>query len=146
MALSPWPTDQSTAKWESSIRLLAMAIRLQSQIPAAVPDDPDTTENEAEEAQAAFRLNPVVIQLHRLGSMVSARIEKQASGAPTIIKDEALIRGVGYFQQAGSGAIRSKEVDVLKTEFSANNQRWFSLSGASSILSPWYAPRGGLIG
>ena len=146
MALNPWPTDQSTAKWESSIRLLAMSVRPQSQIPAAVPDDPDTTENEAEEAKAAFRLNPVVIRLHQLGSMVSARIEKQVPGAPALIKDEALLRGVGYFQQAGSGAIRSKEIDVLKTEFSANNQRWFSLSGASSILSPWYAPRGGLIG
>ena len=144
MALNPWPTDQSTAKWDNSIRLLAMALGLT--LPATVPDDPDTTENEAEEAQAAFRLNPMVIQLHRLGSMVSVRIEKQVSGAPSIIKDEALIRGVGYLRQAGTGAIRSKEVAELKTEFSANNQRWFSLSGASSILSPWYAPRGGLIG
>ena len=143
MALNPWPTDTSTAKWDVSIRTLARA--LSREVPAAALDDPDTTENEAEEAKAAFRSNPIVLRLHRLGSMVSARIEKEVPGAPGIVKDEALIRGVGYLQDAGTGAIRAKEVDVIKTEYSSN-VRWWSLCGAGSILKPWMAPRGGVIG
>ena len=57
-----------------------------------------------------------------------------------------IVRGVGYLLQAGTGAIRSKSVDVLEVEYTPSNIRWFYNCGASSILAPWYAPRGGIIG
>ena len=42
-------------------------------------------------------------------------------------------------------SIRSKSVDVLEVEYTSNIRWWYSC-GASSVLSPWYAPRGGIIG
>ncbi len=85
-------------------------------------------------------------RLTQIASMVSARVEKEAPEAPESAKDEAVVRGVGYLLEAGSGAIRMKEVDVLKTEHAPSHSRWWYNSGAASILSPWYAPRGGIIG
>ena len=143
MALSPWPTDTSTDAWEAAIRQLASS--LGRAVPLAVLDDSSTPEDEAEEAKAAFRTNPLILRIHRIAGMVSARIEKEVPGAPDVVKDEALVRGCGYLFEAGSGALKSNQVDVLRKSFNSN-ARWFSLSGASSILSPWRAPRGGVIG
>ena len=78
--------------------------------------------------------------------MVSARVEKEAPGAPQSARDEAVVRGVGYLLQAGTGAIRSKRVEGLETEYTPSNVRWWYNCGASSVLAPWYAPRGGIIG
>ena len=85
-------------------------------------------------------------RLIQITSMVSARVEKDVPAAPQSAKDEAVTRGVGYLLDAGSGAIRAKEIDVLKTEYAPSNARWWFNCGAASILSPWYAPRGGIIG
>ena len=144
MALSPWPTDTSTAKWATAVRQLISSLG-RAGFPPRVLDDLSTPEDEAEEAKAAFRSNPMVLQLHRLAAMVSARIEKEVPGAPGIVKDEALIRGVGYLLETGSGALKDKQVDVLRKSFNSN-VRWWSLCGAGSILKPWMAPRGGVIG
>ena len=129
MALSPWP-ERSTmpVAWPAAVRQLAASLN------QSVPETGSLTDDSTS------------IRLDQLASMVSARAEKEAPGAPQSARDEAIVRAVGYLLQAGSGAIRSKSVDVLEVEYTPSNVRWWYNCGASSILSPWYAPRGGIIG
>ena len=102
--------------------------------------------NQSVPATGSLADDSISIRLDQLASMVSARVEKEAPGAPQSARDEAVVRGVGYLLQAGSGAIRSKSVDVLEVEYVPSNIRWWYNCGASSVLAPWYAPRGGIIG
>ena len=129
MALSPWP-ERSTmpVAWPAAVRQLAASLN------QSVPETGSLTDDSTS------------IRLDQLASMVSARAEKEAPGAPQSARDEAIVRAVGYLLQAGSGAIRSKSVEALETEYASSNLRWWYNCGASSILSPWYAPRGGIIG
>ena len=129
MALSPWP-ERSTmpVAWPAAVRQLAASL------------------NQSVPATGSLADDLISIRLDQLASMVSARVEKEAPGAPQSARDEAVVRGVGYLLQAGSGAIRSKSVDVLEVEYTPSNVRWWYNCGASSVLAPWYAPRGGIIG
>ena len=129
MALSPWP-ERSTmpVAWPAAVRQLAASLNQSVPATGSLVDD------------------SISIRLDQLASMVSARVEKEAPGAPQSARDEAVVRGVGYLLQAGSGAIRSKSVDVLEVEYTPSNVRWWYNCGASSVLAPWYAPRGGIIG
>ena len=102
--------------------------------------------NQSVPATGSLADDPTSIRLDQLASMVSARAEKEAPGAPQEARDEAIVRAVGYLLQAGTGAIRSKRVEGLETEYTPSNVRWWYNCGASSVLSPWYAPRGGIIG
>ena len=129
MALSPWPArSTSPTAWPAAIRQLAAS--LNQSVPATGALDTDSTS----------------IRLDQLAGMVSARVEKEAPGAPQSARDEAVVRGCGYLLQAGSGAIQRKQVEGLETEYTPSNVRWWYNCGASSILAPWYAPRGGIIG
>ncbi len=128
MALSPWPNRASMpVAWPAAIRQLAAS--LNQSVPETGSLDADSTS----------------IRLDQLAGWISARVEKEAPGAPQSARNEAVVRGVGYLLQAGSGAIRSKKVDVLEVEYTSNLRWWFNC-GASSVLAPWYAPRGGIIG
>ena len=129
MALSPWPERSTTpVAWPAAIRQLAASLNQSVPATGSLADDPTS------------------IRLDQLASMVSARAEKEAPGAPQEARDEAVVRAVGYLLQAGSGAIRSKKVEGLETEYTPSNVRWWYNCGASSVLAPWYAPRGGIIG
>ena len=129
MALSPWP-DRSTmpVAWPAAIRQLAASLKQSVPETGSLTDDPPS------------------IRLDQLASMVSARAEKEAPGAPQEARDEAIVRAVGYLLQAGTGAIRVKRVEGLETEYTPSNVRWWYNCGAFSVLAPWYAPRGGIIG
>ena len=128
MALSPWPSRSTMpVAWPAAIRQLAASLNQSVPASGSLADDAPS------------------IRLDQLASMVSARAEKEAPGAPQSARDEAVVRGVGYLLQAGSGAIRSKSVDVLEVEYTSNLRWWYNC-GASSVLAPWYAPRGGIIG
>ena len=128
MALSPWP-ERSTmpVAWPAAIRQLAASLKQSVPETGSLTDDPPS------------------IRLDQLAGWISARVEKEAPGAPQSARDEAIVRAVGYLLQAGSGAIRSKSVDVLEVEYTSNLRWWYNC-GASSVLAPWYAPRGGIIG
>ncbi len=129
MALSPWPDRSSSpVAWPAAIRQLAASLKQSVPATGSLADDPTS------------------IRLDQLASMVSARTEKEAPGAPQEARDEAIVRACGYLLQAGSGAIRSKRVEGLETEYTPSNVRWWYNCGASSVLAPWYAPRGGIIG
>ena len=129
MALSPWP-ERSTmpVAWPAAVRQLAASLNQSVPATGSLADDATS------------------IRLDQLASMVSARAEKEAPGAPQEARDEAIVRAVGYLLQAGTGAIRSKRVEGLETEYTPSNIRWWYNCGASSVLAPWYAPRGGIIG
>ena len=129
MALSPWP-ERSTmpVAWPAAVRQLAASLNQSVPAIGSLADDPPS------------------IRLDQLASMVSARAEKEAPEAPQEARDEAIVRAVGYLLQAGTGAIRSKRVEALETEYTPSNVRWWYHCGASSVLAPWYAPRGGIIG
>ncbi len=128
MALSPWP-ERSTmpVAWPAAIRQLAASLKQSVPETGSLTDDPPS------------------IRLDQLAGWISARVEKEAPGASQSARDEAIVRAVGYLLQAGSGAIRSKSVDVLEVEYTSNLRWWYNC-GASSVLAPWYAPRGGIIG
>ena len=113
--------------WPAAIRQLAASLNQSVPETGSLTDDPPS------------------IRLDEIAGMVSARAEIEAPGAPQSARDEAVVRGVGYLLQAGSGAIRSKSVDVLEVEYTSNLRWWYNC-GASSVLAPWYAPRGGIIG
>ena len=129
MALSPWP-ERSTmpVAWPAAVRQLAASLNQSVPATGSLVDD------------------SISIRLDEIAGMVSARAEKEAPGAPQSARDEAVVRGVGYLLQAGTGAIRSKRVEGLETEYTPSNVRWWYNCGASSVLAPWYAPRGGIIG
>ena len=129
MALTPWPDRSSSpVAWPAAIRQLAASLKQSVPATGSLADD------------------SMSIRLDQLASMVSARAEKEAPGAPQEARDEAIVRAVGYLLQAGTGAIRSKRVEGLETEYTPSNVRWWYNCGASSVLAPWYAPRGGIIG
>ena len=123
--------------WPAAIRQLAASLK--QSVPA-------TAGKRSRRLNGSLADDSMSIRLDQLASMVSARTEKEAPGAPQSARDEAVVRGVGYLLQAGSGAIRASRVDVLETEYTPSNVRWWYNCGASSVLAPWYAPRGGIIG
>ena len=86
MALSPWP-ERSTmpVAWPAAVRQLAASLNQSVPATGSLVDD------------------ATLIRLDQLASMVSARAEKEAPGAPQEARDEAIVRAVGYLLQAGTG-------------------------------------------
>ncbi len=86
MALSPWPDRSSSpVAWPAAIRQLAASLKQSVPETGSLTDDPPS------------------IRLDQLASMVSARVEKEAPGAPQEARDEAIVRAVGYLLQSGIG-------------------------------------------
>lgn len=90
-----------------------------------------------------------------LGSLASARVEKDAPGAPQAVKDEAVIRYVGYLAAAGGrgvggagfgGGMVKETVGPISAEPVTNHAAAFRLSGAYGLLAPWKVRRAGVIG
>ena len=98
MALSPWPERSNMpVAWPAAIRQLAASLKQSVPATGSLADDATS------------------IRLDQLASWISARVEKEAPSAPQEARDEAIVRAVGYLLQAGSGAIRSKRVEVLES-------------------------------
>ena len=70
-----------------------------------------------------------------LGEMASARVEKEAPGAPQAVKDEAVIRYSGYLAQADFGSIASESAGPLSATYPTNHAAAFRYSGAMGLLS-----------
>ncbi len=81
-------------------------------------------------------------RLELIAGAVSDRIEKEAPDAPDALKDEALVRGVGYFLDVGSGAETRRDSGDVSTVL-ASPAGWWSRSGAASILRAFVTLRGG---
>ena len=79
----------------------------------------------------------------RLGPVVSELVERYASGAPTSIKSEAVIRAVGWLFHSKPG-LRKIGAGPIDVEFSSG-QSALRHSGSMSLLSPWKIRRAGKI-
>lgn len=85
--------------------------------------------------------------LQRTARAVSARIQRYAPDAPQDVKDEALIRAVGWLMQSGkTGEVVSESLDVKAQSYDVRvAQGWFRHSSAMSLLSPWRVRNAGLV-
>ena len=79
----------------------------------------------------------------RLGPVVSELVERYASGAPTSIKSEAVIRAAGWLLRSTPG-LRKIGVGTIDIEY-AGGQSGLRHSGAMSLLGPWKVRRAGKI-
>lgn len=81
----------------------------------------------------------------------TAVVERYAPNAPESVKDEAVIRILGYQADAPRSTERTlssagKRKEIVRTEFQTikmSNVFWHS--GASSLLSPWREHRAGIL-
>lgn len=117
MALSPWPT--SPVAITNATAALKVAL-----------DDPDLED----------------ARVQALGMMASARVEKEAPGAPQAIRDEAVIRYAGYMDQADPGTVESESFGPGSVTYQRNHAGAFRLCGAYGLLAPWKVRRAGVIG
>lgn len=122
MALVPFPADSATVALATATTALRAALKLQS------ADPPDTV-------------------LRRTARTVSARIERYAQDAPQDVKDEALIRAVGWLLQSGkTGEVVAEGVGDKSQSYDPRvAQGWFRHSSAMSLLSPWRVRNAGLV-
>ena len=119
MALSPWPNAGTQARTVSIAKLKRRVSGLSSADDATVAE---------------------------LGETASAVIEEYAPLAPQAVKDEAIIRYVGYINQAPPGSIQKIGLPDIDIEFrQAPPASSFQLSGAKALLTRWKIRRAGTI-
>ena len=116
-ALSPWP-EADTAQ-EAAIA------RLQAAVAGRTMDSDEETS--------------------ALGALASARVEREARGAPQAIRDEAVIRYAGYMAGADYGALRGETIGPRSIEYVANHANAWRNCGAAGLLAPWRIRRAGVI-
>ncbi len=119
MALSPWPTNP--AALTAATAKLRAAIRLDG-----VPDSDARTQ--------------------RVGAVAAALVEREAAGAPQVVKDEAVIRFAGYLKDRFSDGVKSHTLGPQSMEYVVNHAPMFRDCGAKGLLSPWKVRRAGLVG
>ncbi|MDE2772361.1 MAG: hypothetical protein OXI46_01445 [Gemmatimonadota bacterium] len=117
MALSPWPTTPAAA--DTAVARLKELLGL--------------TESVGGDAR-----------LKQIAAAVSARIELYAPGAPDALRDEAVVRGVAYLLDVGSGAETRRRIGDESLTLSSP-AAWFHRSGAYSVLSQYRDIRAGVV-
>ena len=122
MALSPWPT--TPAALTAATATLRVALNVS-----------DNSENPDDNAT-----------LQRLGVIASALVERYASNAPEVVKDEAVIRCAGWLWGAPSDGLRRETTGPFTASWSPTMTGAFRNSGAMVLLSPWKVRRAGVIG
>ena len=75
----------------------------------------------------------------------SALVQRYAPDAPQDVKDESLIRCVGYLLEQPSGAVRSEAQGDIRTSYMPTHTSALRHSGAMALLSPWKVRRAGAI-
>ena len=83
-----------------------------------------------------------------LGRAAATMVEREAPGAPQDLRDEALIRFVGYLAQSDFGGFRSEGQGVGNApgpEYVTNHAPAFRSCGAAMLLSRWKVRRAGVI-
>ena len=82
----------------------------------------------------------------RLLTVATAIVVEYAPAAPDELANEAVIRLVGYFGDAGYGAVRSANLGPQAAEYVVNHSTAFRNSGAGMLLTRYKVRRGGIIG
>ena len=72
-------------------------------------------------------------------------VQRFAPDAPQGIKNEALVRVVGYLVDQPSSATRSETQGDVATSFAATHVSALRHSGGMALLSPWKIRRAGAI-
>ena len=85
-------------------------------------------------------------RLDALGATAAALVEREAPGAPQALRNEAVVRMVGYLSQSDFGTIRQETIGPRSVEYAMNHAPAFRNSGAKALLSPWRVRRAGAIG
>lgn len=80
-----------------------------------------------------------------LGELASARVEREAPGAPQAVRDEAVIRFAGYMAGSNYGALRGETIGPRSIEYVANHAPAWRNCGAAGLLSAWKIRRAGVI-
>ena len=80
----------------------------------------------------------------RLLEVVKLRVERYAPDAPTAMKNQSILRGIGWLKDSAS-PVSKETVGPLAIERTVNTASWFLSSGAASLLSPWKVRRGGAV-
>ena len=117
--LSPWPAPTATVARAAAVARLRAAVEGRAA--------------ESDEDAAA------------LGELASARVEREAPGAPQSIRDEAVIRYAGYMAGSDYGALRGETIGPRSIEYVSNHANAWRNSGAAGLLSPWKVRRAGAI-
>ena len=85
-------------------------------------------------------------KLDRLGSTAAALVERYAPGAPQPVKNEAVIRCVGWLAEQPGASIRSEQVGDVRTEYAPTSLSALRHSGAMALLTAWKVRRARAIG
>ena len=81
-----------------------------------------------------------------LGGAAAAIVERYASGAPGVIKSEAVIRCAAWLKQSPASDLTPVEVANVSLAWRPNASRnVLRSSGSMSLLSPWHRPRGTIL-
>ena len=81
-----------------------------------------------------------------LGEAAAAMVERFAPGAPQPVKDEAVIRLVGFWAQSDFGGVESEtSVGNQATSYFRPPPSAFRYSGAMGMLTHWKVRRAGVI-
>ena len=84
--------------------------------------------------------------VQRLGSTAAALVERYASGAPQVVKDEAVVRCSSWLREQPSAAVRSESVGDISTSYAATHMSALRHSGAQALLTGRKVRRAGAIG
>ena len=130
-ALSPWPAATAT------VALAAARTCLREGLRAPVPDG----YNPADPATPQPKLSDA--RIDAFGSAAAALIERYASAAPQAVKNESVIRLVGWMRTSITGDTALTGVGSLTFTWRPTVSRnALRSSGAMGLLSPWHRPAG----
>ena len=85
-------------------------------------------------------------RVQAIGETAAALVENYAAGAPSPVKNEAVIRTGGYLAEQPGAAVRSESTGDVSTSFAATHVSALRHSGAMALLTGWKVRRAGLIG
>ena len=115
MALSPWPDD--------AVEVAAALAEIRESVETSLNDT----------------------ALKRLGAVASALVERYASAAPQTIRDEAVIRTLGWLASRPADSRMSQDAVGVSTSWSPGMTGALRHSGAMSLLSGFKIRRAGKI-
>ena len=84
-------------------------------------------------------------RIKALGSAAGALVERHAPGAPQAVRNEAVIRTVGWLREAPADGVRRMSAGPFDVSYSTAMVSALRHSGAMAVLAPWRVRRAGVI-
>lgn len=125
VVFSPWPAESATVTRRAALNALRKAL------------------SEGGTTAQGNAFDDKDLELERVASTVSARVESYAPDAPQQNRNEAVVRGVAWLNDT-RGAERERGAGSIQIEPApVNTASWFLHSGAAALLTRWKVRRGG---